>query len=596
VKKIFAIFVLSAFAYAAQQQTPPPAADAGIEGTAVRFGTNERLSKAVLELRPVMGVGSTLTTTTESDGRFYFPQVIPGTYRLYARRDGYWPAEYQQRWVDGPGQAITLAPGAKMRDVPMIMTPGGVIAGRITNRNGVPMAGARVSAMKPWINQNQRQLRAVQEVVANDLGEYRLIWLMPGRYYLSATYVQGGPGTLVIDPDADNGLANGSRSVSRPVTSRPLSDGLAEDETYAPIFFPTTIESDKAVAIELKQGEEYRGADINVAPVRAFHVRGNISNLPPPPPPPAGGAGPRGGGGARGMTVNLTPTTPNGRIYGVGADAEGKFDFTKVLAGAYVAYVFQNGNTIRSNVDVRNGDVDGVQLPMAAGIDTLLKVTFDGTPPPNMPPIEIGPGNNRIQPKLWRNPTLLNAPAMPVNLQSSPWALTNIAPGDYHVYVPPIFDFLSGANPNNIQPLWQNFYVKSITLGDKDVLNNGFRIERASDVPLEIVIGGNPGSMQGVVLNAQRQPVPGAVITLFHNDPASRIYRTDMYKVTSTDTAGRFQLGSLRPGDYRVFAWENVEKGTWIDSTFLRLHETKGVTVRVEEGKTASGELIVIQP
>lgn len=610
-KKILAILFVSLLAQgAARQQVPaqpsqqaPPqlAADAGIEGTVVRFGTTERLSKAVVELTPVNSTG-TLTTTTEADGRFYFPQIVPGNYRLFSRRDGHWTAEYGQRWVDGPGQVITIVPGAKLRDVQIVMTPGGVIAGRITNRNGLPMAGARVSAMKPWINQNQRQLRAVQQVVANDLGEYRLIWLMPGRYYLSATFVDyspAGPATqLVIDPDAAVGLATGTRSASRPVTSTPLVNGLAADEVYTAIFFPTTIDSDKAVAVELKQGEEYRGADINVTPVRAFHVRGTVSNLPTPPAPAAGAAGPRGGGGPGGggprIQVSLTPTSPNGTIYNTASDAEGKFDFPKVLAGSYVAYVYQSGMTIRSNVEVKNGDVDGVALPISSGIDTPVRMTFDGTPPPNLPPIAIGRGG--LTPTLWRNPTLLNAPAMPVNLQADPPALTNIAPGYYHLYLPPMFSFLAGALPVEPPPQWRNVYVKSIRLGDRDVLSEGLHLERPSDVPLEIVIGANPGSLQGQVMNDQRQPAVGAVITLFANNPADRIYRTDMYKVTSTDTAGRFQLQGLRPGDYRVFAWENVERGTWIDSTFLRLYEDRAVTVHIDEGKAQTADIAVIRP
>ena len=128
--------------------------------------------------------------------------------------------------------------------------------------------------MKPWIQENQRQLRVVQEVVANDLGEFRLIWLMPGRYYISATFVDfspaGAASQLIIDPDAAAGLANGTRSVSRPVTSGPLGNGLEDNEVYTPIYFPSTLESDKAIAIELKQGEEYRGADINLSPVERF--------------------------------------------------------------------------------------------------------------------------------------------------------------------------------------------------------------------------------------------------------------------------------------------------------------------------------------
>ena len=46
--------------------------------------------------------------------------------------------------------------------------------------------------------------------------------------------------------------------------------------------------------------------------------------------------------------------------------------------------------------------------------------------------------------------------------------------------------------------------------------------------------------------------------------------------------------------DYKVFAWENVEKGTWIDSTFLRLYEDRGLTIHVDEGKIGSLEIPVV--
>ena len=276
-KRILPILFLTLLAEsAALQQQGTSSATASIEGTIVRYGTNDVLSKASVELvRVGGGAGGSATTTTEADGRFYFPNIAPGTYRLYSRRDGYWPAEFGQRWTDGPGQALTLGAGLELRDVPVVMTPGGVITGRIIGRDGRPLAGARVRAMKPWIQENQRQLRPVQEVVANDLGEFRLIWLMPGRYYLSATFVDYSPAPqasqLVIDPDAAVGLANGTRSVSRPVTSRPLGNGLEDDEVYTPIYFPTTLDSDQALAIELKQGEEYRGADI------AWHPSGRFT-------------------------------------------------------------------------------------------------------------------------------------------------------------------------------------------------------------------------------------------------------------------------------------------------------------------------------
>ena len=574
---------------------PQELATASIEGTVVRIGTGEILSKASVELVSVGAPGS-FSTTTESDGRFYFPNVPAGTYRLLSRRDGYWNAEFGQRWVDGPGQTLTLGAGLQLRDVPLVMTPGGVIAGRIIGRDGRPLAGARVRAMKPWIQENQRQLRVVQEVVANDLGEFRLIWLMPGRYYISATFVDyspaGAASQLIIDPDAAAGLANGTRSVSRPVTSRPLGNGLEDNEVYTPFYFPSTLESDKAIAIDLKQGEEYRGADINLSPVRAFHVRGTITNLPAPNPDTRGaraGNVPQPPGiGARGMPVRLTPTSPNGSQYSTNAEAEtGRFDFPKVIAGGYVAYLFTDGMTIRTPVEVRNGDVDGLALQMASGIDIPVQITLEGTPPRNMPAV------TNLIPTLWRNPTLLGAPPMPATAGNPP-VLRNIAPGSYHVYLTPMLGPLRTLTPVEVPPVWQGAYVKSMRMGDVDVLTGGLRLERQPDAPLQIVIGVNSGTLEGQVLNEVRQPIGGAYVTLFANNPADRLYRTDMYKVAGTDNSGRFRLQGLGPGDYRVFAWENVERGMWVDGTFLRQHEERGVTIHIDEGQVQNATLPII--
>jgi hypothetical protein len=180
-----------------QQEIP---ASGVLEGVVVRIGSNEPLAKASVELRGAQGA----ILTTESDGKFVFSNLRPGGYRLIVRRDGFWTAEYGQRWVDGPGQSITLAANQKFSNAQVVMTPGGVIAGRIASRAGQPMAGARVRAMKPTIRENQRALRVIQEVIANDLGEYRLAGLIPGRYYISAAVVDppaSGVATLVLNPD-----------------------------------------------------------------------------------------------------------------------------------------------------------------------------------------------------------------------------------------------------------------------------------------------------------------------------------------------------------------------------------------------------------
>src|SRR5215470_16464778 len=68
---IVGLFVLLVLTRSMASQQRP---DARIEGWAVRFGTGEPLSNAKLELR---GGSETLSTTTEIDGKFYFPNLQP---------------------------------------------------------------------------------------------------------------------------------------------------------------------------------------------------------------------------------------------------------------------------------------------------------------------------------------------------------------------------------------------------------------------------------------------------------------------------------------------------------------------------------------
>ena len=59
-----------------------------------------------------------------------------------------------------------------------------------------------------------------------------------------------------------------------------------------------------------------------------------------------------------------------------------------------------------------------------------------------------------------------------------------------------------------------------------------------------------------------------------------------MNRMTSTDAEGRFEVKGLPPGDYKVFALDGFDKDAWLDPDFFKPYEDRGITVRVEEGKT----------
>jgi protocatechuate 3,4-dioxygenase beta subunit len=596
-------------------QTPQTATTspqtAAIVGTAVMQSTGQPLAKVYVDLRGP----AWLSTTTEEDGKFYFPNVLPGQYHLYGRREGYALAEFGQRWSGGPGQLITLTAGQPAPDVKVGLTPTAVISGHITDLNGNPITGARVRAMKSAVQENRRTLRIAQEAVTNELGEYRLFWMAPGRYYVSATVQAWQVNSQIVNNpsapvgDTTNAGLSTSRSVSRPETTKPIGTGVADDEVYIPIYFPRSADGEQAAAIDLQPGVELRSVDISVAPVRTYHVRGRITNLPEPsaasqnggggrgvaPPLPFGGAGggrgAQGGGAAGGPTiqVRLAPDNWFGNVYSAQANGTtGDFEFPKVVNGGYTLYTFIDGTTTRMPVEVRNADVDGMTMPLATGVSLPVEITLDGEPPKNLPNI------SSLQIMLYRDPTLINAPAMNASSRgSSP--LPNLSPGNYRIYVQPLLNPLNGTDPLVQQAQWQSAYVKSITLGDEEVLNAGLHYSPKPDSVLRVVIGTNPGTLEGRVLNDQQQLVPSAAVVLFVENPAARITRTDMFKVTSTDMAGRFQVKGLPPGDYKVFAWEGLDKDAWLDPDFVR-SESRGQAVHVDEGKVQTVDVPVITP
>jgi hypothetical protein len=609
-KPLLCIALLATLAQAAvspePRQTPAlPAQTASLDGTAVFQASGQPLSKVYIDLR-----GTTwLSTTTEEDGKFYFPNVQPGQYHLYARREGYALAEYGQRWTGGPGQLITLTAGQPVSNIQIGLALTAVISGRISDLNGNPVTGARVRAMKTSIQENRRTLKVFQEAITNELGEYRLFWMAPGRYYVSAVVQPWQVNNQVVNNpsapvgDMTNAGLSASRSVSRPETTKPLGTGAADDEIYIPIYFPRSIDGEQGAPIDLQPGMEFRNVDISVAPVRTYHVRGRLTNLPtpsaapqggggaPPLPPVLGGFGGRGGagGGAGNIQVRLTPDNWFGSVYTAAANATtGEFDFPKVVTGGYTLYTFIDGTTTRMPVEVRNGDIDSLTMSLVTGVSLPVKITLDGEPPKNLPDV------SSLQIMLYRDPTLINAPAMNASARGSA-PIPNLSPGNYRIYVTPLLTPITGTDPLTPPANWQSAYVRSIRLDDVDVLNGGLHYEPKPDQLLDVVIGTNPGVLEGQVLNEGRQPIPSAAVVLFADSPAVRITRTDMFRVSSTDRSGRFEIKGLAPGDYKVFAWEGLDKDAWLDPDFVR-NESRGQSVHIEEGKTLGVDVPLISP
>ena len=155
------------------------------------------------------------TTTTDGEGRYEVLELPAGRYTITVSKGGYVSLQYGQRRPFEAGTPVALAGRAGLTGVDMALPKGSVIAGRITDEFGEPVAQAQVSAQRyQYGPDGQRRLQPTGiPVTTDDLGQFRLHSLMPGEYIVSAIVPQHVRGASRHRPAATRAKASCPRSI-----------------------------------------------------------------------------------------------------------------------------------------------------------------------------------------------------------------------------------------------------------------------------------------------------------------------------------------------------------------------------------------------
>jgi hypothetical protein len=159
--------------------------------------------------------------------------------------------------------------------------------------------------------------------------------------------------------------------------------------------------------------------------------------------------------------------------------------------------------------------------------------------------------------------------------QDGSFKITNVPPGIWDI----------GAGP--LPPVG---YVKSMRLGDRDVLTEEMTIRPSTTEPLKIVVGTRAATLEGDVLPGD-QPTR-AVIVLAPDGKFRRV--TSFYRVVAGDEKGHFEIKNATPGEYRVYAFEEFGPLSIQDPDFLKPFEKSGIPVTLQEGPNAAQKLSMI--
>jgi hypothetical protein len=129
-------------------------------------------------------------------------------------------------------------------------------------------------------------------------------------------------------------------------------------------------------------------------------------------------------------------------------------------------------------------------------------------------------------------------------------------------------------------------------MGPTDALSAILHIDGSPADPLEIVVANGTGEVVGQTIGPQKETFTNAVVVLVPDSLSVRS-RLDLYKNVTSDARGRFSFREVPPGDYKIFAWDYIPSGSWMNGEFLEPYESTGKLIHVVEGRKQETEVIV---
>jgi hypothetical protein len=301
--------------------------------------------------------------------------------------------------------------------------------------------------------------------------------------------------------------------------------------------------------MELPAGRETQ-VDFSVRQVPAVRVRGTVSGMPKN----QGAAVTLQQRGASRGPVNVRPAniTPDGH-----------FEVRGVTPGSYVLATdyWEAGNrlTARVPVEVGGADVEGIAIHLEQGPSISGSVRVESTTGKTLP-------NQAWALNLRSSDQALGGGQLKWGKDHATFTIADTTPGTYR---------LEGTPP-------PPFYLKSAMLGGRDLTREEMPIGQSVG-QLEVVISDDSGSIKGVVQDSDGQPAARATVMAMQEGRSPRNF--------ASGPDGHFRIANLAPGDYRIYAWDDIAQVEYADAEWMQRHGGKGQPATVSPGQTVSLKL-----
>lgn len=381
----------------------------------------------------------------------------------------------------------------------------GVIAGRVTDTAGIPLARVQIHAfqLSPWGAPNELRRPGL---LTDDLGQFRLYGLTGGEYVVYA----------------DTGASPGAMPKS--------GDDDAERFGFLTTFFPATGDEAAAERVRVRPGPDAL-VEIRMAYGRLARVSGTVTDS-------------RGSAvtGATGYLVRAAQ-----RVAGAGAaefttDDKGRFQLSNVSPGAYRLTLRRRPNVFEANpglveaasvpISVTGPDLD-VPVVTAPGATITGRIVFD--PEPDVPPAA---GSVRASVTIGNPDPSCEASATASPVIGSDLTVT------FH-------DLMCAYLVRATGPA--GAALKTVTLGTGEVITDT-PTRFANGDRVTILLSSRTSTIEGRVVDERGTPVAGAGVLTFGQDRSTWISAGSGVRRATSGADGRFRITGLFAGSYYILA------------------------------------------
>jgi protocatechuate 3,4-dioxygenase beta subunit len=479
---------------------------------------------------------------TDASGAFVFQGLPPGKYVVHADHARFLHAWYGQASPKHAPATIVLTAGEFHGGLRIALQPLGSISGVVLDPDGDPVQNAELELLASGYDRRKPRTFVVARTSSDDRGRYRLGDLTAGKYFLRASRPYGT--ALRMGPQ---GVQQNEGSQGR----------------FARQFYPRADRLSSAGVIQLAPGGDLVDIDFHLETLQSVKLTGRLvvpSDWP-----------------ALEVFVSIIPQDvpkANQELLGTqSGPPDYKFEMFELLPGPYllIARATYQGKYYRglAELEVFPG-IGPVTVQLDPGVELSGKVVLEGAPPGPPRPFRVTLVPGDAIPHYDQLPQADTRPDGAFNIPSVPPGVWDIA----------------------VEPIPRGGYLKSMLLGGEDVLTEDMVIHSNTKAPLSIVLSARAPLLNGQVVDEEGKPVRGRILLA----PAGKFEHVlSFYRDWIADDSGNFEMIGLTPGEYKLYAFDQMAIGAFSDPDFLVPYQAQGVPVTLVEGARTNVQLPIIR-